>query len=123
MNPQRKYRKSIIPESAKRVFEGKIFDVYQWEQELFDGTKETFEKISRPDTVVVIPILSDKRILLLHDEQPDRKPVLTAPSGRIEENEMPEETAKRELLEETGYEVKELVSFFNFQPLNKMDWI
>src|SRR3989344_2189761 len=118
MNPQRKYRKSIIPESAKKVFEGNIFDVYQWEQELYDGTKGVFEKISRPDTAVVIPILPDGKILLVEDSQPDRKMVLSAPSGRVEEGETPEETARRELLEETGYEVKELIPFFTFQPHN-----
>ena len=122
MNPQRKYRKSIIPESAKRVFAGDIFDVYQWEQELFDGTKMTFEKISRPDTAVVIPVLPDERILLVEDSQPDRETILSAPSGRIEEGETPEETATRELLEETGYKVKELLPFFTFQPHNKIDW-
>ena len=34
-----------VPKQAKRVFKGVIFDVYQWEQEMFDGTKEIFEKL------------------------------------------------------------------------------
>lgn len=32
-----------IPSTAKRVFKGIIFDVYRWEQEMFDETTSTFE--------------------------------------------------------------------------------
>ena len=40
-----------IPPDAKRVFKGKIFEAYQWEQELYDGTKTIFEKLARDDSV------------------------------------------------------------------------
>src|SRR5215467_9321922 len=33
----------LIPEHAERVFQGKIFDVYQWPQKLYDGSTATFE--------------------------------------------------------------------------------
>ncbi len=92
-----------IPEHAKKVFEGVIFDVYQWEQEQFDGTVKTFEMIKRPDTVVIIPLVGDK-IYLHKEEQPGRKPHYTTPAGRFERDETdPLEVAKRELMEETGY--------------------
>ncbi len=124
MNLNRGYRKANLPENAKRVFEGKIFDVYQWEQELYDGSKAIFEKLVRPDTVVVFPILPGERILMVEDSQPGRDTVLTAPSGRIEEGETPEETARRELLEETGYRVESLEPLFVEPQLSqKMDWV
>ncbi|MES2014466.1 MAG: NUDIX hydrolase [Patescibacteria group bacterium] len=122
MNP-RSYRKPLVPENAKRVFEGEMFDVYQWEQKLYDGTTATFEKISRPDTAVVFPILEDGRILIVEDSQPQRESVLTAVSGRIETGETPEEAARRELLEETGFEAESLESFFTVTPVEKADWI
>ncbi len=28
----------LVPRNAELVFSGKVFDVYQWPQELFDGT-------------------------------------------------------------------------------------
>ena len=31
-----------LPEQAKKVFDGEIFDVYQWDQEMYDGSTETF---------------------------------------------------------------------------------
>lgn len=123
MNPDRGYRKANLPENAKRVFEGKIFDVYQWQQELYDGSTDIFEKIVRPDTVVVFPVLSDSRILIVEDSQPGRETKLTAPSGRIEEGETPELAARRELLEETGHDVAWLEPFYEIaMHPQKMDW-
>ena len=123
MNPDRGYRKANIPENAKRVFEGTIFDVYQWEQELYDGSKAIFEKIVRPDTVTIIPVLPDGRILLIEDSQPSRDTVLTPPAGRIEEGETPEEAARRELLEETGYVVDSVELLSEIHPVGKLDWV
>ncbi len=123
MKKDRGYRKGNIPENAKRVFEGKIFDVYQWEQKLYDGSTAIFERITRPDTIVVFPILPDGRILLVEDSQPDREPILTAPSGRIEEGETPGEAARRELQEETGWTPGSLETFYEVKPFLKLDWM
>lgn len=112
-----------MPGNAKRVFEGEIFDMYQWEQELYDGTSATFEKGSRPDTAVVFPVTKDGHILIIEDSQPHRETVLTTVAGRIEFNEIPEEAAKRELLEETGYEANTLESFYTVTPVEKLDWM
>ncbi len=122
MKKDRSYRKSTVPESAKLAFEGKIFDVYQWEQALYDGSTHTFEKITRQDTAVVYPILEDGKILLIKDSQPQRDTVITAPSGRLETGENPEQAIVRELLEETGHRAETLVPFYTHQPYEKIDW-
>ncbi|HLC87517.1 MAG TPA: NUDIX hydrolase [Patescibacteria group bacterium] len=112
-----------FPPQAKRVFKGMIFDVYQWEQEMYDGSTHTFEKIIRPDTVLVIPVTEDDKIIICEQEQPHRnKPYLSLISGRVEENELPEEAAKRELLEETGFEAKELILFDKHEVSHKIAW-
>jgi ADP-ribose pyrophosphatase len=112
-----------IPPHAKRVFEGDIFDVYQWDQELYDGTSKIFEKIKRDDTVVVIPSLSDKRLIFIRDEQPSREPILTFPAGRMDkEGEEPLAAIQRELLEETGYSSEEWSLWKSYQPYSKIDW-
>ncbi|MDD5251749.1 MAG: NUDIX hydrolase [Patescibacteria group bacterium] len=92
-----------LPPSAKLVFQGVIFEVWQWEQEMFDGTKETFERIWRPPTVEVIATVGD-RIILEEQDQPDRHGNLNFVSGRADKNGDVMAEAKRELLEETGYE-------------------
>ena len=122
MNIQRPKSKQPIPDDAKMVFKGKLFDVYQWEQEQFDGTIKTFEKIKRPDTVVVFPVLDDGKILLTKQEQPGKDPFIGATGGRVEDGEDILEAAKRELLEETGYEAEEYVLWDAQQPASKIEW-
>lgn len=116
--------KQNIPSHAKRVFKGMIFDVYQWEQEMYDGSTHTFEKIVRPDTVLVIPVTKEGKIIICEQEQPHRdKPYLSLISGRVEKDEPPKEAARRELLEETGFEAEELVLFDEHSVSNKISWI
>lgn len=109
MNIKRPSSKQPIPANAQKVFKGKLFDIYQWKQELFDGKKVTFEKLKRPDTVNVIPITSNGEIVISEQEQPGTDPFIGCLGGRIDEGEEPLEAAKRELLEETGMEASEYV--------------
>lgn len=111
-----------IPKEARCVFKGVIFDVYQWEQEMFDGSFQTFEKLKRADTIQVIPILENGNILILKEKQPNTSVFTTFAGGRREKNEKPEETARRELLEETGLEAKEIILWKKFKPLSKIEW-
>ena len=111
-----------IPPYAKRVFKGVIFDVYQWEQEMFNGTKKTFERMRRPDTTVVIPVTPEGKIVVTEQEQPGMKLFIGVAGGRGELDEEPLQGAKRELLEETGYESDAWALWLSTQPVNKIDW-
>lgn len=111
-----------IPKNATKVFKGKMFDVYQWEQELYDGTKTIFEKIKRLDTVVVFAVFDDGKILLTKQEQPGKEPFIAATGGRVEEGEGVLDAAKRELLEESGYKAREFILWESQQPMSKIEW-
>ena len=111
-----------IPKHAKKVFKGEIFDVYQWPQKEFDGNFATYEHLKRADTVIVIPITHDKKIVLIEEEQPNKPLFLTAVAGKIELSENPEQAAEREMLEEIGYKAKNLNLWYSFNPVSKIDW-
>lgn len=123
MKINRVYRDTTLPKEATCVFEGVLFDVYQWEQELYDGTKTTFEKLVRADAVVALPVLIDGRIVLVKDEQPGRGPYLRAPGGSVEGQETPEDAIRRELKEELGYECASLTTVATRKPEDKIDWM
>jgi ADP-ribose pyrophosphatase len=112
-----------MPRDAKKVFNGIIFDVWQWEQELFDGRKVLFEKLKRPDTAVVFPVLDNGQIVLIEEEQPGKKASLGAIGGRIEDGEDVVGAVKRELLEESGYSTESLVLWDAKHPTSKIDWV
>src|SRR3989344_4677291 len=117
--PEGKYS---IPNHAKKVFKGVIFDVYQWEQKMFDGSVDTFERLKRPDTVVVFPVLPNGKIILTEQEQPGSRVFIGATGGRVDEGEGILEAAKRELLEESGYTAEEFTLWDARQPIGKIDW-
>lgn len=112
----------LIPENAKRVFKGKIFDIYQWQQKMFDGSFETFEILKRPDTVKVIAI-KDGKIIICEEQQPNTGVFFDVPSGRHDvENESELDAAKREVLEETGMTFSDWKLISVEQPHTKIDW-
>ena len=110
-----------LPKEAKQVFEGVVFDVYQWEQEMYDGTHETFEMLKRADTAEVIAVKDDK-ILIQDQEQPTKPRFLCLPGGRIEKGEEPQVGAERELLEETGFVSDDWELLHSVEPHAKYDW-
>ena len=112
-----------IPETARRVFRGRLFDVYQWEQLLYDGTTDIFEAVKRPDTVYVIPVQSDGKLVIAWQRQPpSEKRLYGLIGGRVEPGEAPVAAAMRELREEAGLIGNEIRLWETFQFLPKVDW-
>lgn len=111
-----------LPLNARMAFKGKIFEVWQWDQKMFDGSMEIFERLKRPNTAQVIATVGDK-ILIQEQEQPDLPhPFASVPGGRCEEGEDPLAAAKRELLEETGYISDDWFLWREENPVGKIIW-
>jgi ADP-ribose pyrophosphatase len=92
------------PRSSRTVYAGKLLTVKEDMVELPDGSHATREYIQHPGAVVIIPQIDDSTLLLEHQYRyAVRSHFLELPAGKIEAGEPAEETARRELLEETGY--------------------
>ncbi len=98
-------------------------DVWQWEQEMFDGSTAIFECVTRPDTVSVIPFLDKDTVLLTKQFQPHREPFFDFPGGRVDRGETHIGAAKRELEEETGYRAERWMEWhcLHNKGLNRFD--
>lgn len=127
----------LLPEEAERVFSGKIYDVYQWPQEMFDGSTETFEMLRRADTVKVVAVLTPEeleragfakanqsQVIITKQEQPRKDCFYDYPGGRADAEDTDElAAAKREMLEETGMSFRNWKLIRVKQPFNKIDWL
>lgn len=96
-------KKSYIPPEAKMVFKGVRYEVWQWEQKMYDGSTATFERITRRDSVNILAVVGDSLIVQKQEQPGWFGPLTTLPGGIVDEGEEPLAAAKRELLEETGF--------------------
>lgn len=77
------------------------------------GRKVRFKVVRHPGAVAVVPMVGPSRLILVRQYRPTvGRWLLEVPAGTIEPGEAPEECARRELVEETGYEASELHKLF-----------
>ncbi|MBN2468061.1 MAG: NUDIX hydrolase [Deltaproteobacteria bacterium] len=68
------------------------------------GKEHDFYIIETPDWVNIIPVTDDNQVVFVKQFRHGTKEVtLEIPGGVVERGDTPEESARRELLEETGY--------------------
>jgi len=90
--------------SGERVFDGNLLKVQRDQVTLPDGTPGVREYIRHPGAVAVVALFDDGRVLLERQfRYPHGRDFLEVPAGKLEPGEPQLESAKRELLEETGY--------------------
>lgn len=95
--------------STNKIFAGKIIDLQVDKVSLPNGETSERELVKHPGAVAVIALNSAKELILVEQyRKPLELSILEIPAGKIEPNEKPENTALRELEEETGYTTKKL---------------
>ncbi len=93
---------------GESVFSGRLLDVHRDTVRMPDGAQATREFIRHPGAVAVLPFLPDGRIVLERQfRYPLAKDFIEIPAGKVEPGENLLASARRELLEETGYEATE----------------
>jgi ADP-ribose pyrophosphatase len=111
----------LMPDSAKRIHKGELFDTYQWPQKMYDGTTKTFEMIKTFDYVQIVAV-KDGEVLIIDDEQPHRGIHTHFPGGRADHpDESWLDAAKREMLEETGTSFKTWKMIAVYQPSSTIE--
>ena len=90
------------------VFDGALLKVRRDRVRLPDGGEATREYIRHPGAVAIVPLFDDGTVLLERQfRYPHRRAFIEVPAGKLDPGEPPLDTAKRELLEETGYAAQE----------------
>jgi ADP-ribose pyrophosphatase len=87
------------------VFEGQFLKVRRDLARLPDGSTATREFVMHPGAAAMVPIGSDERILVERQYRYAMQSMyVEIPAGKLDRGETSLQTARRELLEETGYE-------------------
>ena len=90
--------------AGEQVYDGGLLKVHRDTVRLPDGTTGTREYIRHPGAVAVLALFDDGALLLERQfRYPSRREFIEIPAGKLEPGEPHLDTAKRELLEETGY--------------------
>jgi ADP-ribose pyrophosphatase len=90
--------------SGSLVFDGNLLKVHRDTVRLPDGSQGQREYIHHPGAVAIVALFDDGKVLLERQfRYPQRREFIEIPAGKLEPDEPHLDTAKRELLEETGY--------------------
>ena len=73
------------------------------------GKPKTREVVRHPGACVIVPLLDDGRVCLIRNWRiAVNQTLIELPAGTLEPPEPPEQTAERELIEETGYRARSI---------------
>ena len=111
--------KDLIEEavSSEEIYKGKIVHLFCDTVRLPNGKEATREVIRHVGAAAVVPLTDEGNVILVRQYRyPFAQVMLEIPAGKLDIGEDPIDCAKRELIEETGYDAKELVYLGAFYP-------
>lgn len=96
---------SVKVHKITNLYNGKIFDVVLEKVTLPNGAIKNREIVRHPGAAAMVPLLDDGKVLLISQYRHAVSEFLwEIPAGTLEPDEAAIECARRELVEETGYE-------------------
>lgn len=117
MTPIKPLRDQIVDQ--RTVLPGKAYDFVELTLRQPDGKTRTKAMVRHRGAAVIVPLIeqpgrSPKIVFVENDRHTINDRLLELPAGGIDPGETPEETAARELLEETGYRATSLYELATF---------
>jgi ADP-ribose pyrophosphatase len=98
---------------SKRIYDGRIVSLRVDTVELPDGKTAHREIVEHRGAVAIVPMLDSQQIVMVRQyRQAAGEVLLEIPAGTLGAGEDPEECARRELIEETGYSAHEMTRLF-----------
>jgi len=90
---------------SERILENPYFSLRADRLRLPDGgIKDPYYVLERPDAAIIFPLTASGEVVLVRQYRPPLEMMeLGLPAGLVEVGERPEDAARRELSEETGY--------------------
>lgn len=102
---------------SQLVYDGSFLQMRRDRVRLPDGSESAREYVVHPGAATMIPIFPDQRVLIERQYRyPVGRTMIEMPAGKIDPGETPIQTAKRELLEETGYRAAEWAFLTRLHP-------
>ena len=99
------------------VYEGVFLRVRRDLAQLPDGSQGVREYVEHPGAACMVPIFDDGRLLIERQfRYPLRQTFIEFPAGKLDAGERAIDTARRELLEEAGYEAREWAFLTRIHP-------
>jgi len=95
-------------EAEREIHRARIIRLVARDLVLPNGRQTTFTIVEHPGAVAIVPVHSNGDIVLLRQFRPTiGEEIYEIPAGTIEKGEAPLATAKREIIEETGFKAKQ----------------
>jgi len=108
---------SVKVHKITNLYNGKLFDVVLEKVTLPNGVIKDREIVRHPGAAAMVPLLDDGKVILVRQyRHAVGKFLLEIPAGTLEPDEGPMECARRELVEETGYEAENLAKLAEILP-------
>ena len=99
------------------VYEGVFLKVRKDLARLPDGSQAVREFVEHPGAACMVPLFDDGRLLIERQfRYPLQQTFIEFPAGKLDRGERAIETARRELLEETGYEASQWAFLTRIHP-------
>jgi ADP-ribose pyrophosphatase len=101
---------------SKQLYKGKVVQLQLATVSLPNGRHKMREILVHPGAAAIVPRVNGKVVLVEQYRTAVGRKTLEIPAGTLEKNESPEDCAKRELIEETGFSASQWAKLTAYYP-------